>query len=179
MHGRTLPYLVAPLCKSQMHAGHPSSSICFQGESCSIPVCYKDGVSKRLCTVVAEEQRRVQQDLRSETGFLLLLPTVKWQSSPLPLEPAAAGDKGSQGPLEAHLLHPASHRHCVWGPGTGHASPPAPPNTGLRRVVSRTYRRGEPLPPQSKGAGEGVTLVALPLCSAESLAVTYRRACGF
>lgn len=34
--------------------------------------------------MVAKEQRRVQQDLRSKNGFLLLLlPRVKWQSSPL------------------------------------------------------------------------------------------------
>lgn len=92
MRARTLPRLVAPLCKSQMRAGHPSSSISFQGQSCSIPVCYKDGVSKRLCTVVAKERRRVQQDLRSETGFLLLLlPRVKWQSSPLPLNQPSWG----------------------------------------------------------------------------------------
>lgn len=50
-----------------MHTGCPSSGISFQGESCSIPVCHKDGISKTLCSVVAEEQRRVQQDLRSET----------------------------------------------------------------------------------------------------------------
>lgn len=116
-----------PGCTPCARARHPSSSTASQRESCSIPVCYKDGVSKRLCTVVAEEWRRVQQDVKRETGFLLLvLPRVKCQSSPPQTSPVR--DKGSQRPLEAKLLHPSSHRHCLGGQGLV-MTPLLPPQT--------------------------------------------------
>lgn len=34
-----------------------------------------------------------------------------------PPRTSPAGDEGFQRPLEAQLLHPSSHRHCVWGQG--------------------------------------------------------------
>lgn len=66
-----------------------------------------------------EEQRKVQQDLRNKTSPPTLGEMTKF---PSPAQTSPVGVEDSQGSLEAPLLHPSSHRHCIWAQRLGMAS---------------------------------------------------------